>query len=601
VTRALIRKELREHLWLFLALMALHALTLMGLLSQARDDGSVFTALQQFTVSMGVLGVLVANSRLVVREYSGRTQLFLETLPVTRLRILTVKLLLGFATVLLPVAIVLGICALAGQGREPITPRYLAILALRSGVFLLTFHALGFLAGMLGRYRYVFWAGCFYLMSVVMKKESFDNIPLFRLVDQRMAFERNVFPLLDLGVMTAVAILCLAAAFALGLMQEGGLAANLARKMSHREKVFFGGLLLIIIVIESTVDERRKRPRFDLAAATRSTAGATFVGIATTDDEDAPEAAMAVGTALAEDLESLRIWLDLRELPPVFVVPDSSLDPSQFVRAELEDTDGVVMKAGLSDPAFDGRWFRTTAVDEVLAWYSRNRSRREAVSWFPAGLSGWWVDRLEPDPRLRLRAAAAGPVTREELRDWLTTREKLGPCLAQAVEVGLVEVVKEQNPDGFQALATRLLGGERPGQDFRASLFRKSVEVDLDQVVKGFAKRVAADRLAFAEDLAKRQQVTTQLDAKVVGRGSGIELHHAVQSDGGDPVDYTVRYATLKPWAGEKLTLLSFSTQGSGVLPQVFPRGTRLFSSFDIDEPALGCVVRHGAQRQELQ
>ncbi len=601
MTLALIRKELREHFWLFVALMALHALTILGLLADARDGGSVFTALQKFTLAMGALGALVANSRLVVREYSGRTQLFLETLPVSRVRILTVKLLLGFATVLLPVVLLLALCVILAQGREPVTARYLVILSLRSGVFLLTFHALGFLAAMLGRYRYVFWVAVFYLMGVVARKQSSDDIPLFRLIDQRMAFERIVVPWFDVVSMTALAVLCLSVAFVLGLSQEGGLAANLARKMSYREKVFFGGLALVITVVESTVQERRQRPPFDLAAATRTTAGSTFVGIATSDKDDPPEAAKAVGTALAEDLESLRVWLDLRELPPVFVVPDSSLDPAAYVRAQLDDTDGVVMKAAFAGAGFDGRRFRASVLEEVLAWYSRKRSRREPISWFSAGLATQWVARDEPNALLRLRAAAAGPVTREALRDWLTTREKLGPCLASAVEAGLVDAVKALDPAGFQALARTTLGGERPGQDFRATLFRKDLAVDLDRVAAGFEERVSADRVAFAEPLARRQKLTPQVKLETVGRGSGIEVHHALSSEGGDPVDYTVRYATLGPWAGAEPALSSFSTQGSGVLPQVFPRGTLLFSAFEAEEPALECTVRLGAQRQELQ
>ena len=618
MTRALILKELREHAWVLAALLLLHAFTLAVLLLSGKDAGSVFVSFRSLTLSLGMLGVLVLNNRLIVREYTGRTQLFLETLPVTRARVLGVKWGLGLALALLPIALALLCCALIARGREPIGVRYLAILASRAGTFLFAAHALAFLAAMLGRYRFVYWAALGFGLGLLSDSKHFNasSLPLLRLVDEQMAFERHHFPWVDLLGVGLAALLCLAITFALGLSQEGGLAANLARKMSHREKVFFGGLALTLFVAEQTISDRRPRPLFELARAARASEGQTFVGIATSNEQDPAEASGEIGAALAGDLESLRLWLGMTEMPPVFVVPDSSLDPETFIRARLSDTDGVVLKAPLASPTLDRLAFRAFALQEVLSWYTRDRSRREPMAWFSSGLAQWWVRRGKPDDLLALRAAAAsaGVLTPPALRDWLTTRERLGPCLADALETQLVtEISDRDGADRFQALARAAVGGARPADDVRATLTRHSFEqllsagstLRLDTLAAALEQRLAADRLRLAAPLAGLKRLQAGLKLEPVGNGSGFEVFHQVDPvpASAEPVDYTVRYTPLWPWTGALTPglLPRFDTRGKGVLPLVFPRGTQLFWAFEVYQPVLGCNVRFASQRQVLQ
>ena len=91
---ALIRKELREHGWVFGAVVAFEALTLAIQLSTAGDAGGRFAALVRFAAVLS-LSALVASNRLFAREYGGKTQLFLEILPITRARVLITKWLVG--------------------------------------------------------------------------------------------------------------------------------------------------------------------------------------------------------------------------------------------------------------------------------------------------------------------------------------------------------------------------------------------------------------------------------------------------------------------------------------------------------------------------
>jgi hypothetical protein len=616
VTRALILKELREHAWVMGALLLIQAATITILLLGGKDEGSTFALLRNFTWSAGIIGVLVVNNRLVVREYVSRTQLFLETLPVTRLRVLGVKFLLGLVLGVVPALLALGVCAWVASGREQIGVRYLAILAARVGTFLFCVHAMAFVAALLGRYRYVFWGAllCGFITLDQTTSITSATIPLMRLMDDQMPFERHHFPWKDLLLTGGFGAIAAAVAFALGLSAEGGMAANLARKMSHREKVFFGGLALAFFVAQQTIKEQKPRPLFELASAARAKEGSTLVGVATgKEDETTRAEALSIGAAVAADLEALRVWLDMSEMPPVFLVPDSSLDPDIFIRASLSDTDGVVIKAALADPALDRRSFRAFVLDEVLSWYSHGRSHRETMRWFSGGLSQWWVRRAEPDERLALRAAAAAPkgLTVAEVRDWLLTRERLGDCLGEAVEHQLVALIAErEGAAGLQSLARQALGA-RPHDDVRATLTRRSAEellarrgtLKLEGLVGAFNQRLTEDRARLAEPLGKIPKLTASIDARAVGNG-GVEVFHRVQTvpPSPAPVEYTLRYSALNPWAGptRRAWLPRFDTTGNGVLPSIFPRGELLFWAFEIAEPVLGCNIRFASEREEL-
>src|SRR5687768_13097461 len=96
----LLRKEAREHGPVLAATAAIAVLGLFAMLGVAEDVGGRFVGLARFQLLLGPLIALVFANRLLVREYSGRTQFFLETLPIGRARVFATKWLLGCALVL---------------------------------------------------------------------------------------------------------------------------------------------------------------------------------------------------------------------------------------------------------------------------------------------------------------------------------------------------------------------------------------------------------------------------------------------------------------------------------------------------------------------
>jgi len=618
VNRALVLKEVREHGVVFAVLYLVSALGFVGIAVRSRDSGSAYVALRIFTILFGLLTALVVSNRLVVREYTGRTQLFLETLPLTRLRVLTVKLAVGAVLVAVPVLLALAACTFLALKREPVTARYVALVGARALTAALSVYALTFLAGLLGRYRLGLWLSLFLAAFTLESRAKIEvvELPLFRLLDQKMAFERYAVPWGDLGGAALAAAGCVAIAFALGLAREGSLATYLARRMSHREKVFFGCMTLVYFALLAALDERKARPLFALAEAVDGAAGGTRVGVARGKGIDDAQARQ-LGGAVASDLESLRAWLDLEQMPPVFLLPEHSLDSDVFLRARLPDTDGVVVQAALANQDLDTRLFRAFVVGEVLDWSSRGRSHREPRRWFSDGFARWWVDRdrAQDDPLDRLRAAAAEPggLSEEALRRWLSTREELGECLSGALGWRAVGVLaKELGPARFQALARSALG-HRPARDLRGTLEERSLDellaaegnLRLQTVVQALNRELSTDRARYSSELGQLTAWEPRLEAVPASSGSALEVRHALGRAGaaGPPADYTVLYRSLRPWTGElgREDLARFDTTGAGVLPFTFTRGARLFTAFEVFEPALRCNLRLRAERWEAR
>ena len=97
----LLRKEAREHGPVLAATAVIGLVALFTILGVAEDAGGRFVGLARFLLTLGPLIALVLANRLLVREYTGRTQFFLETLPIGRARVFATKWLLGCGLMLL--------------------------------------------------------------------------------------------------------------------------------------------------------------------------------------------------------------------------------------------------------------------------------------------------------------------------------------------------------------------------------------------------------------------------------------------------------------------------------------------------------------------
>lgn len=615
--RALLRKELREHRWVLLAMLLVLALSQAAALFTAAMAGSPMVAYQKVVLSIAPLMALLVTNRLVVREYMGRTQLFLETLPVNRTQVIALKWLLGAALLLLAMSACFGATLLAARAQVVLTPHYIALVAVRSASFILFFYALAFAIGLTGRYRFAIWA---VLIASVIIADATGQVaskqwPPFYLVQESMVYERLQLPLRAVLITCALAAALVAATFALALSAQGSLVVALSRRMTPSEVSGVTVGILALLMIITVIDARKPKPAFALQHAMRSEAGPDVaVGIA-----GSPTAAQQLANLLSSDLARLQSFLALPHPPALAVLPDDTLDGDAFQRAALPNADGVVVRAAFGSSQFDREGFRAYAMASWMRWHSGGHSAMEERRWLLDGAAQWLIARDLPQQQemLALRAAFAARLLQARQRDagsvvrqWLTVREELGTCLSDALAWRMVSSLAQQMGEQRFHTLGRLALAVRPPQDARASLFEPSFAQLLAQseapdqatLARQFGRLFSAEQARLAASLDRIAVPQVSFTARPM-EGSTYEVHYQVGKAKGEVPPFSVRYVTLGPWASEIAAeaLARVDATRAGVLPASFARGTRLFTAVERREELLNCSVRLAAQRWEVK
>lgn len=601
---ALARKEIREHGIVLAAAYLFGLLLLFGMLAQAQQLlGGRFVGLMRFSLLFAPLLALVLANRLFVREYAGRTQLYLETLPIGRLRVFATKWLLGAVLILLP-ALVACWAAWRFVGRNEVLAfadvrgPLLAVLCFWFSVW--SFAALG---GMLGRYRYVVWLailGVLYLTGSVAGIPSFE-LPILRLlaVDVQMA-TGTPEPAAFLHAGIAIVLLT-GAAVALALLGSGGLASTLARRMTARERVFVIVTLLALITLSSLLERQPEPPPFAIVEGERVEGRYVDVGVLPTADFPAP-AARSLAAAVAGDVDSLIETLAIGIEPPVFILPQRGIDRHALELGALNGASGIVLRMAPDSPL---DMVRTLVLHSLLNDATLGRGMRDDRHVLLDGLAAWWALRDDDSARTlwwRRAAALPEPITATRLTDWSATSERFGDCMALALAFNVVDaLVADLGEEPAQALLGRIL--REPPDDARV-LFetgprRLLARHDLDW------ETLAARAEASRQDLRRRNPswagAWPGVEASVDWRRSverGTEIETNVTGD----TAYTAYYGQLGPWSDQIGGLPRFDVAGGpAVLPVAPPVGARMLVVVEVDSAALDCPVRLLARRLTIE
>jgi hypothetical protein len=615
--RALLRKEWREHRWVLLAMFLLLALALFGTLQGSNTLGSPMVVYQRMVVIMAPLMSLVLANRLVVREYMGRTQLFLETLPVGRTQVLATKWLAGAMLLLLAMAACFGTVLLLARGNVTLSPHYVAMVAIRSASFAFFCYALAFAVGVMGRYRYIIWSFLFLCIVVADAVGQLPvwNWPPFFLVQESMVYEKVALPLTAVLLTCAIAAGLVALTCAVALAAEGSMVVALSRRMRPREKSAVTIGFLAFLMAFGVIEERTPKPAFELARAARSAGGpAVAVGIA-----GAPGAEQGLADTLSSDLARMQAFLGLPTAPALTALPDDALDGDAFQRAVLPNADGVVVRAAFTNEAFDRAGFRAYALASWMEWHSRGLAAEEERRWLLDGTAQWLAAQGLPEQqdKLALRAAFAMRLLQARpegasraVYAWLSVREELGPCLADALAWRMVDALAQHmGVPRFQALARALLAGRPPG-DARASLsapglarlLQQNGAPDQAMLAQQFTRLFGAVQVRMAARLERIPVPLPRFTAQRMA-GNAYEVHYTMGAPGADLPPFSVLYVALGPWDGEipPEALARVDNTRAGVLPASFARGTRLFTAVERRDELLGCSVRLAARRWEVR
>lgn len=597
---ALVQKELREHGWVLGALVLLEALALAALLMNASDQGGRFAALVRFTSLFGTLGAAVTANRLFAREYAGTTQLFLEVLPITRARVLATKWLTGALFQAGLVAAAWAVTLWWMRHTEVITTEDAARALLAAEAFALAAWSYAAMAGMLGRYRHVAWLAAVFLFVLLDKVAKLPpgELPLLRLVNDTSAMARTPVPA---RALTEAAVVALGAALVtaiLGLGGSGALAAALARRMTARERVFIIVAFVVALMAANRLKKERELPAFDLAEAIHTTSSRARVGVMTTPDVDATRA-RDLGQAIAADVDSLATVLGIDKPPPVFLLPQRGLEPTDTTRAHLEKTQGIVLRAA---PDAEPSMVRADVLHELLEDATDGRGLEEDRHALLDGLAVWWA--VRGDGALRERwwrraAAATLPLSRESVLRWDETLERLGDCLAHAAAFALVDTLADTaGPEGLERLAARLF--VKPKSALHAALSEATPEALLREAGTGWHALTAqaeARRRAFAaaHDDVAGPAPTAQVSLRPEAGGNAVVVHVTGLER------WRVLYTRLGPWDRRRSNLPRLDARGAeATVPLTLARGERLLAVVEHDDARLACPVRVAAERLEV-
>jgi hypothetical protein len=627
MTRALIFKELRQHWLAFLLVVAFSGIGLLLLTTVVvmQEAGSVFDSLRRFLLTFYLIGALVLCNRLVVREYQSKTQLFLEGLPVSRISMVAVKYLFGLILLLLMVTAAFGLLLLLSLRNEQLTLRFVGILAARSYAYLWCVYSCFFMMGFLGRYRvaiYVFGVLGAAAIETLTKLELSRFGP-FALVDEQFSYERFEWPSQALFIALGLAAAFVTLTLILSLVREGSVATMLSEKMSQREKVLIAVFVLGFVLAVNTFDERAKKQPFDLPGALAASAGDVSVKVslgASTEEQRGHRLAQTV----ANEVALLAEYLQLTDLPPIFIVQRRDLDADRFERAVLDGAEGLLVRANfLSDEWRDGR-FLTWLIRELLILESDERVKLEPNMWVLDGFSLYWTCRdakskLADYPTFELRAAygAERGFSADDVASWLTYRDRVGDHIASAVAWhGLISLQRSHGEDACRSFVRAMLDSKVPGdargvwhewQHPLPKVIKREAGVTWEEFVQTWRNELQAVEQLRSAELARLPKLNGAVSFESLSASTRVVKFNFTSDPPPPQGRFTLLHAELPPFDDEvdvrelHREELDYPRERVGDLPGSFARGTRFYATFAVRVEQLDCEIISGWTRQEMR
>lgn len=597
---ALARKEAHEHAGV--AILALVASAALLATQLARDDVGRFEPLTRFATLAITANAMLAANRLLLREYAGRTQLFLEVLPIGRARVFATKWGIGLAWV---GAVTAGgwLATLEWQRRTEVIAWSDALPVLGALLcFALSVWAFAALCGTLGRYRYFAWIALLMLVAVALGPggRAQSELPIARLLGEPVEMARIVEPWPMLLEALGIAALCTAAAAALTLVGSGAIPSALARRMTTRERVFILVSAMGGVLVYTSMQNERARPPFELTEGEVVAGSHASVGVMPTLDFDAARAG-ALARDIAHDVDTLIPALGLAAKPTVFVLPQRGLDRFVIERARIGKRDGIVVRASQAAPL---ERLRSHVLHSMIVDHTRNRAVREDRHVLLDGLALWWVLRGDAPGRERWWLRAAGsrlPIDVRTILRWDETSEQLGTEIALGVAFAVVDTLADRiGEERMLAVLAQLF--EAPHDDVRVLLEtapRERLEgagLAWDELARSAEVARQAVAAAHERELAARPETLARIEVEQ----SEADGTRVVASLEGVP-RYRVLYAPIGAWERDREALSRLDARAPRVVLPITPRrGSRLLAVIELDDPVLDCPVRVLAERVEV-
>jgi len=469
---ALAWKDAVQHAWLVPAFGLVLPLGWLLFLLSALGQPATVTLLEAHLWATRILLPLVAlilGNRLVVAEYHGRTQQFLEALPIHRAQLVLVKWALGGAVVLTAAALSLGAGALAASFREPIDPGFLGRIGARTALFSLAAWSFFFVMGFLGRVRFAGYLAIAAGLGLLARTTDLELLRFgpFAMVAGDLVLERDLWPWEAMAQTAVAAAVLLGTALVLSGVRDGGLAETLAKPMAQREKAAIGIAIVALLIAWAKLAPPDARAPYDFPEEDVARSARVPLEVYYGRPELRADAE-AVLARLEEELPQLGRALGWSEIPAVHVMISERLDTGGTEPVAVGDDDGLALRANfVRGPGWDEDAFVGEVVGRVLDEHTDGRSYWEPYGWLRDGIAEWWPTRDGELPRgvvLRaLFATRARGVDGDRLRRWDLFREREGFAPTEALAAtGVAALVEAGGRDSVLSLARDVFGPVPP-------------------------------------------------------------------------------------------------------------------------------------------
>jgi hypothetical protein len=611
----LLRKEARQQAWslsvMTMVLLAIGVVRWLTTTLSDRSPSSMDGAAALIAAFVPAASLLLGH-RLIVREYQGKSQLFLEALPIRRSTFVIVKF--GFGLSVLSVS-VLGILLAFACASHELTARPFAIWLLRAMGYAASCWSVFFAMGFLGRFRlpaYLTLALGLYALGSLTEFELARFGPIALIEPVAFVYERSLLPWRALLESALLSLAFMGLGFGVALSHEGSVAELLARRAPAREVGAVTVLVLVELGAMTWVTARRKQAPFE------------FTGDAVARSADRRANVMygfpeleARGRAVLGRLEKLQAYLT-KELavpkPPALQIAHSSLLDGAEVRSGNGSGDGssVLLRTNLGAVDLADSEIAQHSFHASLLELSDGGTASEANHWFLDGFSAYAANEVgEGDAeRQWLRALAASrhfSPSFANIVTWEHLMERCGEPLATAVAFTLVDTLSRRHGrDNVLRLAKDTL--TRPASrgwfsfsKSRQAVFESHFRAIMHEAPSAF---VAAWSREFSRGAATPARADAlarvPLDSAILelraGR-FGSNLHYVTRGPSLERErTCVVLHGVLRPYdiyyPPHQLERFSFrwaagETHASGIVPTQYGLGQRVFAALECDVPIL--------------
>ena len=399
MTLTLIRKEFRQHWPWFILLGVLTCLLtfFIQIAHNANGTGAgLFSGVGIGLWLMMPFCGLIFSHLLVVGEYQRKSQLFLEGLPLSRWRMITIKFFIAIAlTCFFALASILFAWLFATKA-EANDAKFLGIMISSAAAWAAFAAGFFFAVGFLGRYRTIVILAVGVSLIVIRNatRIPLGDFPPFALISpMRFGLEREVWPIADIQLTWLMVAGWCVIALTLGLIKEGSIAAMLGEKMSYREKLFIGGAAVMSLLFAMLLYDPNQAEPFSIPGAVAEEWDGVQVYVSPEETNQPVDLEVSIAAELARNLARERDWLGIpaKDYPSIYIVEKSDIDePEKISWEKLHDDKAILMYAGYREKEFSRKRLFSWTMSQAVAKISKRRIEQEDRWWVMCGLEGLW-------------------------------------------------------------------------------------------------------------------------------------------------------------------------------------------------------------------